>query len=124
MPNEPITTKIITHKLTPWQIQNCDLYTPFSGSAIELVILTGHGYHAEIRQRPTQSLDRPSPWTDPVYGPAQFMDLVKPKKGGKVKMFRLLKSQIQSVKKTNGSMKRIAMESKFHGPKVLVVHLE
>ena len=51
MPNEPITTKIITHKLTPSQIQNCDLYTPFSGSAIELVILTGRGYHAEIRQR-------------------------------------------------------------------------
>ena len=58
MPNEPITTKIVTHKLTPWQIQNCDLYTPFSGSAIELVILTGHGYHARLAES----------WTGPVHG--------------------------------------------------------
>ena len=68
MPNEPITTKIITHKLTPWHIQNCDLYTPFSGSAIELAILTGRGYHAEIRQR----LRRAESRTDP----ARSMDIV------------------------------------------------
>ena len=52
------------------------------------------------------------------------MDLLITVKGGKVKMFQQLKSQIRSVKKMNGSMKQIAMESKFHGPKELVVHLE
>ena len=107
MPNEPITTKIITHKLTPWQIQNCDLYILLSGSAIELVILTGNGCHPYMN-----------------CGPVRSMDLLITVKGGKVKMFQQLKSQIRSVKKMNGSMKQIAMESKFHGPKELVVHLE
>ena len=107
MPNEPITTKIITHKLTPWQIQNCDLYILLSGSAIELVILTGNGCHLYMN-----------------FGPVRSMDLLITVKGGKEKMFQQLKSQIRSVKKMNGSMKQIAMESKFHGPKELVVHLE
>jgi len=80
------------------------------------VILIGNGcHHEKILNNQSDKLN---------CGPARSIDLLITVKGGKEKMYQQLKSQIRSVKKMNGSMKQIAMESKFHGPKELAVHSE